>query len=105
VRKLPANADTLSQLRAIARLSADEQAKLTAIVRPAGDRSSIARLLTILRTENRIFAAQLIPAVQRNDTVTATRLFQKNDQLGTEFNAIARGLGARVCAENPQPSG
>jgi hypothetical protein len=37
--------------------------------------------------------------------VAATRLFKKNDQLGNEFNAIARRLGARVCAENPEPSG
>ena len=87
------------------RLSVDEHLRLAAIARPAGDRASIARLLAILRTQNRIFSSQLIPALQRNDTVTATRLFRKNDQLGTEFNAIARRLGARVCAENPPPSG
>ena len=108
VRKLPAptsGAALVADLRAIVRLSVDERAKLAAIARPAGDRASITRLLTILRTQNTIFSSQLIPALRRNDTVAATRLFRKNDRLGTEFNAIARRLGAQVCAENPQPSG
>ena len=108
VRELPAptsNDGLVADLRAIVRVSVDEHLRLAAIARPAGDRSSIGRLLAILRTQNRIFSSQLIPSVQRNDTVTATRLFRKNDQLGTEFNAIARQLGARVCAENPEPSG
>src|SRR5262249_22906036 len=108
VRKLPAptsNDGLVADLRAITRLSVDEHARLSAIPRPAGDRTSIARLLTILRTQNRIFSSELIPALQRNDTVAATRLFRQNDQLGREFNALARRLGARICAENPQPSG
>jgi hypothetical protein len=108
VRKLPAPSSgdgLLADLRAIARLSADEHTKLAAIARPAGDRVSIVRLLTILRTQNTMFSSELIPALRRNDTVAATRLFRKNDQLGSVFNAIARRLGAQICAENPQPSG
>jgi hypothetical protein len=108
VRKLPSpsSGDVLvSDLQAIARLSVDEQAKLAALPRPAGNRLQITRLLVVLRRENTIFSSRLIPALRRNDTVAATRFFRKNDQLGAEFNAIARGLGARTCAENPQPSG
>jgi hypothetical protein len=108
VRRPPAptsNEELVADLRAIARLSADEYGKLAAIARPPSSRLSVARLLTILRTQNRIFSSRLIPALRQNDSVAATNLIQRNDRLSTEFNGIARRLGAPACASSPQPSG
>jgi hypothetical protein len=108
IRRLPKITSTtvlLTDLRATGRIAASLDAKLTAIPRPSVERRPIASLLATSRTETRLILEQLVPALERGDQSAASRLVNTSDKLGTQFNRLARALGARVCAENPEPSG
>jgi hypothetical protein len=107
IRRLPkitSNQVFVADLRATVRIGAAMNAKLAAIPRPASERKAIGSLLAITVAQQRLFD-EMIPAVQRGDQATMSRLAAKGDKLNTQYNRLALTLGARVCAENPQPSG
>lgn len=108
VRKLPKITTAqvlLADLRATGRISVQLTAKLAAIPRPSSERVMIASLLTNYRTATRLIVEQLVPALERGDQALASRLVDKLDKLDPQGNRLALALGARVCAQNPEPSG
>jgi hypothetical protein len=78
--------------------------KLAAIPRPSSESNVIGSLLANSRKGQRVIA-EMIPAIQRGNQATMNRLPRNSDKLNTQFNRLALTLGARVCAENPTPSG
>jgi len=107
IRKLPkvtSNQIFVADLRATVGIGPPMNAKLAAIPRPASERKAIASLLAITRTQQHLLAA-MVPAAQRGDQATMSRLVTNGDKLNTHYNQLALALGAHVCAENPQPSG
>jgi hypothetical protein len=108
VRKLPRITTAkllLADIRATGRISVQLTAKLAAIPRPSSERVMIASLLTNYRTATRLIVEQLVPALERGDQALASRLVDKLDKLDPQGNRLALALGARVCAQNPEPSG
>lgn len=94
----------IADLRASERGFASREAKLAAIPRPSSERTAIASLLRTGQTALRL-GEQLIPAAERGDQAAFSRLQTMLDKLNTQYNRLAIALGARVCAENPEPSG
>jgi hypothetical protein len=108
VRKLPKVTTAkvlLADVRATGRISVQLTAKLAAIPRPSSERVMITSLLTSYRTATRLIVEQLVPALERGDQALASRLVDKLDKLDPQGNRLALALGARVCAQNPEPSG
>jgi len=108
VRRLPRITTAqvlLADVRATGRISVKLTAKLAAIPRPSSERVMIASLLTNYRTATRLILEQLVPALERGDQALASRLVDKLDELDPQANRLALALGARVCAQNPEPSG
>jgi hypothetical protein len=98
-------ANLLQEAQALLRIGTDETAQLAALPRPAGAaRSTIESLLASSRHQVEL-VRQLIQAVKRGDSAAATRLDRTSNRLNARYNAIARRLGADVCAENPSPGG
>jgi hypothetical protein len=108
VRSRPAP-QTVAQLilfyRDVLAKTKPEASALASIPAPAADRPAIARLVAILRLQNREVEHQLIPAFVRREQAAVESVGALLVRQGSRFNAIARSLGARVCAENPSPGG
>ena len=72
---------------------------------PVRDRAPVGRLVALLRAGQGVYGRELIPALARGDQKAAGRASAKLAALGRGADAIARKLGANVCAIDPQPEG
>lgn len=107
IRLLPklTTATYLGDVRATGYAASREARQLAAIPRPTTERTLIAAFIENAQTSSRMIVQQFVPAVERHDSASIARLGKRIGKLGLQFNAMARKLGARVCAENPTPSG
>ena len=94
----------IADARATIRISPGVDRALAAIPRPANERSKIQALIAASQLETSLLP-QFLRAMTRNDQGSMRRLGGRLDRLDSRFNALARQLGARVCAENPEPQG
>lgn len=100
----PATRDVLvADLRATLRLSKQLTHELSQIPAPPSERRMIGQLLTLANAGNKIVEQKLLPALINGDQIAVKRFAAQSDRIGARFNTIARALGARTCAENPQP--
>jgi hypothetical protein len=107
VRRLPTITSSqvwVTDSQAILRMASWLDAKLAAIPRPTNERKAIASLLATSQTQDRLLR-EAIPAMEHGDQVALSPLVTELQKLGNQYNRIALALGARVCAENPAPSG
>ena len=108
IRRLPklTTATIVPDLRATLRIGKALTTQLAAIPAPANERATVRRLIAISRGEI-VLLQQYLAAIDAGDQAAVKRLAAKiaNDRSGDRFNAFARSLGARVCAENPEPQG
>jgi hypothetical protein len=79
--------------------------QLSLIPSPSRERSAIGKLLANSRRQNSIVQNQLLPALINGSQSRAQNAVAVLDPLGRSFNRMARALGARICAENPEPQG
>jgi hypothetical protein len=99
----PTNA--LPEAKTVLRIGIGQTSQLAELPRPAGGaRSTTASLVAVSRQGTEL-VRELIGAIERKDSAALARLTAASTKLNGRFNAIARRLGARVCAENPQPGG
>ncbi len=78
-----------------------------AIPRPQSEAGTIATMATIEEKEELLLRAS-IAAYERGPAFAkawAKTYGAKASAMNTHFNALARQVGANVCAENPSPSG
>lgn len=94
----------VADLRAVVRLSKQLTQQLSQIPAPPSERSTVGQLLQLAISGNSIVERQLVPALLMDDEVAVARYSTQSSQIGARFNAVARALGARICAENPAPS-
>jgi hypothetical protein len=94
----------VADLRAVVRLSKHLTQQLSRIPVPPSERSTVGQLLQLAISGNSILERQLVPALLMDDEVAVARYSTQSSQIGARFNAVARALGARICAENPAPS-
>ncbi len=108
IRRLPTitTATFVSDLRATLRIGKTLNNQLAAIPVPASEVPTVRKLIAISRGQATLLE-QYLAAIDAGDQATVKRLATRiaKDTSGDRFNAIARSLGARVCAENPQPQG
>ena len=106
IRRLPRiTAQTfLADLSATLRIAAWENGKLAVVPRPASELKLITSFLaTSQKQEGAV--EQVDAAVMRGDKAALKPLLAEAARLGTQYNRQALALGARVCAQNPTPSG
>ena len=95
----------IADIRAMAAIATRAYADLAAIPVPRSERHQVELLVAVGRRGTSLSVHQLVSAVQRNDSTAARRLERRLTESESRYNATARALGARVCAENPAPSG
>jgi hypothetical protein len=101
VRRLPNGTSPLvlaSNFHAIAGIVSEENAKLSVIARPLKERRRIEAFLSASRGLVLLYR-QAATAEERRNRAATLRVLAKIDKLGSQYNVIARTLGARVCAE------
>lgn len=103
--KMTTGARLIHDIRATLVIARRETRQLARIPRPPRERSLIGKLIANSRKQNTIFQKQLLPALLRGDSSRVQYLLSELKPLGTRYNKIARRLGARICAQNPSPSG
>jgi hypothetical protein len=106
VRKLPKiTAQTyLADLSATIRIAAWEDGKLAVIPRPPSEVKMITSFLATSQKAEGVLE-QVGSAVVRGDKASLKPLLAEGAKLGAQYNRQALALGARVCAQNPTPSG
>jgi hypothetical protein len=106
IRMLPriSSRNLISDLRATVRIASRADAELSAIPRPPTVNRSLKEMLSIIREQSALVTNQLLPALKRGDSAAYRRVGKTINGLNARYNALARSLGANVCAENPQPS-
>ena len=108
IRALPPELSTTALIGDLAAITvavthADEQ--IAAIPYPAVEKQTIDGLLAKVRTQLHLVTRQLLPILEhRGSAARARALVKEVSSLNVSYNADARALDARVCAENPVPS-
>ena len=74
-------------------------------LRNRATKSRIRTLAQIDAENTALIETKLVPALRTRDAATYAAVGAKLHAAGDRYNAIARTLGATVCAENPTPSG
>jgi hypothetical protein len=87
---------------AIAHLVRQANSQLDSIARPVGERATIESLLAASRSQLRLLSNEILPKLAHGLPATAAEIGKLN-ALSVVYNAKARLLGAKVCAENPVP--
>ncbi len=106
IRKLPRiTAQTyLADLSATIRIAAWEDGKLAVIPRPPSELKMITSFLATSQKAEGVLE-RVGSAVVRGDKAALKPLLADGAKLGAQYNRQALALGARVCAQNPTPSG
>jgi hypothetical protein len=108
VRRLPkiAASTLIPDIRATLRIGKVLTAQLAAIPVPVSERATVRTLMAISHGQIALLQ-KYVDAVDAGDLAAVKRLTTTiaNDRSGDRYNAVARSLGARVCAENPDPQG
>jgi hypothetical protein len=112
ISQLPAETSlpvVVADARAIIRIAAQAHEQIAAIPRPPAEAAVISALLANDDKGHTLMVKQLTalgnPRPTRSVGAGYTRAGKELETLGSTYNAMARSLGARVCAFNPSPGG
>ncbi len=108
IRALPALSSAavlISDLTKAEQIEVSEDAKFARLEAPSSERATVAALLANDRSSETLIVKQLVPALKRGDSSSASTFNAKGQRLSDAYNALARKLGATVCALNSTPGG
>jgi hypothetical protein len=90
----------ISEFPTVIRFQESVDSKMAAVPRPDNERAMIASLLALDRKVEVVGMTKLLPEIRRHPSSwSASQINRKFQTLGGKYNALARELGATVCAE------